>query len=101
MWFNTSQGQFGFVVGETDMGERKLYAGVCDGRDQRADEQTILSWGNKVNIGLMEGLIAKTKKEAKCSECKHCPTGGSRQYNPEKLRMCPDLHACPLFEEKE
>ena len=62
MWFSTVLGQFGFVVGENEMGERKLYAGVVSGRDQKADEQAILSWGNKVNIGMMEGLIAKTKK---------------------------------------
>ena len=62
MWFNTMQGAFGFVVGENEMGERKLYAGVVSGLDQKADEQAILSWGNKVNIGMMEGLIAKTKK---------------------------------------
>jgi len=62
MWFNTLQGTFGFVVGENEMGERKLYAGVARGLDQEADEQAILSWGNKVNIGMMEGLIAETKK---------------------------------------
>jgi len=61
-WFNNNQGSFGFVVGENEMGERKLYAGVVSGFDQKADERAILSWGNKVNIGLMEGLIAKTKK---------------------------------------
>ncbi len=62
MWFTTSQGQFGLVVGENEMGERKLYAGVVSGLNQKADEQAILSWGNKVNIGILEGLIAKTKK---------------------------------------
>ncbi|NVM23794.1 MAG: hypothetical protein HWN68_18700 [Desulfobacterales bacterium] len=62
MWFNTMQGHFGLVVGENEMGERKLYAGVIGGLDQEADEQAILSWGCKVNIGMMEGLIAKTKK---------------------------------------
>ena len=62
MWFNTAQGAFGIVLGENDMGERKLYAGVCSGDDQKADEQAILSWGNKVNIGMLEGMIAKTKR---------------------------------------
>jgi len=61
MWFTTLQGQFGFVVGENEMGERKLYAEVVDGFDQKADEEELLSWGNKVNIGMMEGLIAKMK----------------------------------------
>lgn len=61
-WVNTIQGAFGFVVGENEMGERKLYAGVVSGLDQKTDEQAILDWGNKVNIGMMEGLIAKTKK---------------------------------------
>ncbi|MBA7661239.1 hypothetical protein ES703_69254 [subsurface metagenome] len=63
MWFNTLQGSFGFVLGENEMGECKLYAGVAArGLDQSADEQAILSWGNKVNIGMMEGPIAKTKE---------------------------------------
>ena len=62
MWFNTIQGSFGFVVGENERGERKLYAGVVSGLDQTADEQAILDWGSKVSIGMMEGLIAKTKK---------------------------------------
>jgi len=61
MWFNTLQGTFGFVVGENEVGKRKLYAGVVSGLDQKADEEAILSWGNKVNIRMMEGLIAKTK----------------------------------------
>lgn len=61
MWFNTMQGHFGFVVGENEMGERKIYAGVVNGLNQEADEKAILSWGNKVNISFMEGLIAKTK----------------------------------------
>ena len=61
MWFDTNQGIFGFVVGQNGMGERKLYAGVVAGHDQKVDEQAILSYGNKVNLGMMEGLIAKTK----------------------------------------
>ena len=65
MWFNTRQGAFGFVLGENEVGKRTLYAGVARGLDQKADEQEILSWGNKVNIGMMEGLIAKTKTKGK------------------------------------
>ncbi|GAI63792.1 unnamed protein product [marine sediment metagenome] len=61
-WFNTRQGSFGFVLGENEMGKRTLYAGVASGLDQKADEQEILSWGNKVNIGMIESLIAKAKK---------------------------------------
>ena len=63
MWFNTLQGSFGFVIGEDKTtGERELYGGVCSGQDQSADEGQILAWGHRVNIGLIEGLIAKTKK---------------------------------------
>ena len=63
MWFNTMQGNFGFVIGENEVtGERKLYAGVCNGLNQKRDEITIISWGNKVNISLMEGLIALTRR---------------------------------------
>ena len=63
MWFNTVLGNFGFVVGEDEAtGERKLIGSACTGRDQKADEQSILSWGNKVNVPMLEGLIAKTKK---------------------------------------
>lgn len=62
-WFNTMQGHFGFVVGEDETtGKRTLFAGVVSGFDQKYDEQAILSWGAKVNIGMIEGLIAKTKK---------------------------------------
>ena len=64
IWFSTIQGDFGFVVGEDETtGERKLYAGVVSGLDQKCDEQAILDWGNIVNIKLMEELIAKTKKD--------------------------------------
>ncbi|MBA7701085.1 hypothetical protein ES703_109816 [subsurface metagenome] len=63
MWFNTLQGTFGFVVSENEMGARKLYAGVASGFDQEADEQEVLSWGNKVNIGTMVGLITRTKEK--------------------------------------
>ena len=65
MWFSAGLGHFGFVVGENEMGERKLYAGVVSGLDQKGDEQAILSWGNKVNIGMMKGLISKTKTRGK------------------------------------
>ncbi|MBA7625699.1 hypothetical protein ES703_33131 [subsurface metagenome] len=65
MWFNTRQGAFGFVLGENEMGKRTLYAGVCSGVAQIADEQIILEWGNKVNIGMMQSLIAKTKTKGK------------------------------------
>jgi len=61
MWFNTVQGNFGLVVGENETGERRLYGGVVSGLIQETDAQEILSWGNKVNISLIEGLIAKTK----------------------------------------
>ena len=64
MWFNTRQGVCGLVVGENEVGKRALYGGAATGFDQKADEQEILSWGNKVNIGMMEGLIAKTKGKA-------------------------------------
>ena len=63
MWFNTMHGTFGIVVGENDTGELALYAGVARGLDQAADEEAILSWGNKVNIGLLQALIAKTKPD--------------------------------------
>ena len=62
MWFTTVQGHMGIVVGENEMGERKLYAGVVSGLNQEADEQALLDWGSKVNIPMLEGLIAKTKK---------------------------------------
>ena len=65
MWFNTLQGSFGFVLGENEVGKRTLYGGVAKGLDQKADEQEILSWGNKVNIRMMESLIAKAKTKGK------------------------------------
>lgn len=64
VWFNTLQGSFGIVVGENETtGERKLYAGVVEGHSQEFDEQQILSWGNKVNISMLKGLIARTVKK--------------------------------------
>ena len=65
MWFNTLQGSFGFVLGENEVGKRTLYGGVAKGLDQKADEQEILSWGTKVNIRMMESLIAKAKTKGK------------------------------------
>ena len=43
MWFSTVQGHCGFVVGENEMAERKIYAGVVSGLNQKADEEAILS----------------------------------------------------------
>ncbi len=43
-------------------GSGNFTPGVVPGFDQKADEQAILAWGNKVSIVLLEGLIAKTKK---------------------------------------
>lgn len=63
LWVSTIQGRFGFVVGENEVGERKLYAGVVLGFSQKDDEQAILDWGNKINISLLEGLIARTKEK--------------------------------------
>ena len=63
IWFNTLQGVCGLVVGENERGERKIYAGVVSGFNQKADEEEILSWGNKVSISLLKGLIDKTKSE--------------------------------------
>ncbi len=89
MWFNTARGSFGFVLGENETtGERKLYAGIVDGLDQGVDEQSILSLGSRVNIRLLEGLIAKTKKKDRGGETMslgpglsfrnfECPTGWS------------------------
>lgn len=63
-WFNTMAGSFGFVIGEDDRtGERRLYAGIASGLDQEADERAILAGGAKVSIGMLEGIIARTKKE--------------------------------------
>ena len=64
MWFNTAQGNFGIVVGENEVRQRNMYAGVVRGFDQEADENAILAWGNKVNIRMLEGLIDKTHSRA-------------------------------------
>ncbi|KKN87007.1 hypothetical protein LCGC14_0262760 [marine sediment metagenome] len=63
MWVNTMQGSFGIILAEDETtGERTLYAGVIAGFDQQADEQTILSWGNRVNLEMLRGLLARAKK---------------------------------------
>ncbi|KKL20954.1 hypothetical protein LCGC14_2450300 [marine sediment metagenome] len=64
MWFNTTQGSFGIILSEDETtGERKLYAGVVSGLTQAGDEEAILSWGNKVNLGMLGSLLARAKKE--------------------------------------
>ena len=63
MWFNTAQGNFGIILAEDEnTRERKLYAGVCKGFDQQADERAILSWGNKVNLGMLGSFLARAKE---------------------------------------
>ena len=64
MWFNTAQGTFGIILAEDETtGERNLYAGVVNGSDTQADEQAILSWGNKVNPGILANMISETKRK--------------------------------------
>lgn len=63
MWFSSLYGQFGFVVGENETRERQLYAGVARGLDQKADEQSILDYGSKVAIPMIEALITRAKKK--------------------------------------
>jgi len=65
LWFNTFHGSFGFVIGENKRGERKLYAGVVSGLNREVNEQTILDYGSRVNISMMEGLIAKVREGGK------------------------------------
>lgn len=63
IWFNTPQGHFGFVVGENERGERKLYGGVVTGLDQKYDEKLILDYGNKISTDMLESIIARTKQK--------------------------------------
>ena len=66
MWFSTMQGNFGLVVGENEMGARRIYAGVVSGLDQKADEQAILDWGNKLKaIDLKQRKRDKNVAEAR------------------------------------
>lgn len=60
VWFSNPLGYFGFVAGkDVNTGERILFAGVATGADQKADEQFILNYGCKVNIGMMLHIIAE------------------------------------------
>jgi len=62
MWFPNGEATFGIILAEDQTtGERTLYAGAADGFDRQADEQTILSWGNKVNLEMLEGLIGQSQ----------------------------------------
>jgi len=87
MWVNTAQGNFGIILAEDETtGERKLYAGVAAGFDQQADEQAILSWGNKVNLGMLGGLLAragKPKEKVKIRVTKLIPGGQRLDINIE------------------
>lgn len=66
MWFTSTSGCCGLVVGEDETTkERRLYVGISFGLSQEDDEEAILSWGSVVNIGMLEGLIAKSKIKAK------------------------------------
>lgn len=63
MWFNTMQGSFGIILAEDETtGKRRLYAGICKGDDQQADERLIISWGNKVNLGMLESLLVRARE---------------------------------------
>jgi len=65
MWFNTAQGSFGIILAEDETtGERKLYAGASACFDQQADEQQILSWGNKVNLGMLGSFLTRAGQKA-------------------------------------
>lgn len=89
MWFNTFRGSFGIILTEDETtGERKLYAGASAGFDQQADEQAILSWGNKVNLGLLESLLARAKKSRESERSPGIGCGGCgaiAEGTPENL----------------
>lgn len=64
IWFNNGQGVYGIVLGEdTITGGRRLYAGIASGLNQSDDEKAILSWGNKVNAGMLRNLLSKVTEE--------------------------------------
>jgi hypothetical protein len=64
IWFNTAQGHFGIILAEDPTtNERRLYAGVCTGSDQKQDEQNILAWGNKVNLILLGQFIERAGRK--------------------------------------
>ena len=63
MWFNTAQGSFGIVLGQDEItGEFKVYAGIATCLNQQADEELILSYGNKVNIAMLMSMISRVAK---------------------------------------
>lgn len=63
MWFSSMYGQCGFVIGENEKKERILYAGVARGGTQKDDEQSVIDYGSKVNIGMLESFIAVAKQK--------------------------------------
>ena len=65
MWFSTTKGHFGLVVGQDSFGTKHLYAGIVGGKDQHLDEIEILNWGTKVNISMLKGLMDKVDSNAK------------------------------------
>ena len=62
LWFSTRQGHCGFVIGENERGERKIYGGIVKGFDEKADEQEIMAWGNPISPRIMINFLAKAEK---------------------------------------
>lgn len=63
MWFSSWSGYFGFVLAEDEItGKRAIYAGVVEGKDQKVDEQALISCGNRVNTQMMAEMLSKCNK---------------------------------------
>lgn len=62
-WFSNMTGVIGIVVGQdTVTGEHKAYIGWGSGLDEKADEQQVREWGSKVNVTVLEEILALLKR---------------------------------------
>lgn len=99
LWFTTIDGSIGIIVIEEDVtGDRKAYIGPASGKDEKADTEKIIAWGNKFSIDTAERILHFLKKEDKKEEAKReaikrvaeLITEFSRCRQKRKVRVCED-----------
>jgi len=57
LWFTNLDGCIGIIVIEEDItGDRKAYIGPASGKDEKADTEAILAWGNKFSLDVTERI---------------------------------------------
>ena len=63
IWFTTLNGTLGIVVGESEVtGKREVYIGIASGLCEKVDTERIKSYGSKVSLPVLRGLVALLEK---------------------------------------